>query len=258
MAKREFYLGNATWGELKQCSHYDLAILPWGATEPHNGHLPYGTDFLIAEAAGVDVARLASESGVNVMVLPGVPFGSQNPGQTTLPFCIHASQATQAAILHDVVTSLERQGIRRLIIMNGHGGNSFKGMIRDLAAEKPDFLVAECEYFSFLPHDRYFEETHDEHAGEAETSIIMHYYPSLVKMEYAGDGEETPFAIEGLRNKVAWMPRDWSKATKDTGIGNPFKASASKGKAYIDAAVKEIAALVVDLCKQTVFHINSV
>ena len=250
MDSKEYYLANATWGEVKQCSRYDLAILPWGATEPHNGHLPYGTDFLIAQAVGVDVARKANESGVNVMVLPGIPFGSQNPGQTTLPFCIHASQATQAAILHDVVTSLERQGIRRLIIMNGHGGNTFKGMIRDLAAEKPGFLIAECEYFSFMPHDPYFEENPDDHAGEAETSLIMHYYPSLVKMEYAGDGTETPFAIEGLRKKVAWMPRDWSKATKDTGVGNPHKSSAQKGKAYIEAAVKEIAALVVDLCRK--------
>ena len=249
MNTKEYNLVNATWGEVKQCPRYDLALLPWGATEPHNGHLPYGTDFLITQAVGVDVARLAGEKGVNVMVLPPVPFGSQNPGQTTLPFCIHATQATQAAILHDVVLSLERQGIRRLIILNGHGGNGFKGMIRDLAAEKPDFFVAECEYFTFLPHNQFFEEAHDDHAGEAETSIMMYYYPSLVKMEYAGDGAETPFAIEGLRRKVAWVPRDWSKATKDTGIGNPSKSSAQKGKAYIEEAVKAIAALVVDLCR---------
>ena len=250
MAAKEFNLANATWGEVKQCSRYDLAILPWGATEPHNGHLPYGTDFLITQALGADVARVANDAGVNVMVLPGVPFGSQNPGQTSLPFCIHASQATQAAILHDVVTSLERQGIKRLIILNGHGGNSFKGMIRDLATEKPDFIVAECEYFLFMPHHEFFEEKHDDHAGEAETSIMMHYYPSLVKMEYAGDGSETPFAIEGLRRKVAWMPRNWSKASKDTGIGNPHLASARKGKAFIEEAVKAIAALVIDLCRK--------
>lgn len=249
MDGKEYNVGNATWGEVKQCPRYDIALLPWGATEPHNGHLPYCTDVLITQALGADVARIAHSSGVNAMVLPGIPFGSQNPGQTTLPFCIHASQATQWAILHDVVTSLERQGIRRLVILNGHGGNGFKGMIRDLAAEKPGFLVAECEYFTFLPHSQYFEEEIDDHAGEAETSIMMHYYPSLVKMEYASDGAETLSPIEGLRRKVAWMPRNWSKATKDTGIGNPGKASAEKGRIYTEDAVKAIAALVVDLCK---------
>lgn len=250
MDTKEYNVAKATWGEVKQCSHYDMAILPWGATEPHNGHLPYCTDVFITQAVGIDVARLANKSGVNIMVLPGIPFGSQNPGQTTLPFCIHASQSTQAAILHDVVTSLERQGIRRLIILNGHGGNGFKGMIRDLAAEKPDFLIAECEYFSFLPHDMYFDQKHDDHAGEVETSLMMHYYPSLVKMEFASDGAETPFAIEGLNRKVAWIPRDWSRSTKDTGIGNPHTSSAVKGRAYIKESVKAIADLVVDLCRK--------
>ena len=76
------------------------------------------------------------------MVLPPVTYGSQNPGQRDYPFCLHARYETQRAILGDVVAALHLQGIRKLIIVNGHGGNSFKNMIRDLSVDFPDFLIA--------------------------------------------------------------------------------------------------------------------
>ncbi len=157
-----FDITTAPWGDVKKAGRYHMAILPWGATEPHNGHLPYCTDMLSAQAIAFEVAAGAKENGVNVMVLPGVPFGSQNPGQNDLPFCIHTSQATQAAILHDIVRSLDHQGIKRLLIINGHGGNSFKGFIRDLAVEMPDFLVASSEWFSFIPGKDYFDAAVDD------------------------------------------------------------------------------------------------
>lgn len=243
----------AKWGEVKKNDRYDMAILPWGATEPHNGHLPYCTDVLTSQAIAFEVAEQVGKSGCNVMVLPGVPFGSQNPGQRELPFCIHTSQTTQAAILHDIVSSLEHQGIKRLLIINGHGGNSFKGFIRDLAVEKPDFLIASSEWFTFIPRKEYFEADVDDHAGEQETSVMMHYYPDLVKMEYAGEGKSKAFAIEGLNRKVAWIPRNWGKVTSDTGIGNPLRSSAEKGKKYAAAVVAAYVRLVEDLCRKELY-----
>lgn len=112
MKHSEFDITCAKWGDVQKIEKYDMAILPWGATEPHNGHLPYCTDVLASQAIALDVAAAVKERGLEVMVLPGVPFGSQNPGQRELPFCIHTSQATQAAILHDIVCSLEHQGIK--------------------------------------------------------------------------------------------------------------------------------------------------
>lgn len=243
----------AKWGDVQKIDRYDMAILPWGATEPHNGHLPYCTDVLSSQAIAFETAKGAKERGVNVMVLPGVPFGSQNPGQRELPFCIHTSQSTQAAILRDIVCSLEHQGIRRLLIINGHGGNSFKGFIRDLAVEKPDFLVASSEWFTFIPRKDYFEAAIDDHAGEQETSVMMHYFPELVKMEYASDGATRPFSVDGLNKKVAWVPRHWAKVSTNTGIGDPAKSTAQKGKAYAEVVVGKYIDLVCDLCSRELY-----
>jgi len=232
-----FDITTACWGQVRKTSKWHLAILPWGATEPHNYHLPYCTDVLASQAIACEAAAGAAERGVNAMVFPGVPFGSQNPGQMQLPFCIHTSQATQAAILKDVVASLKKQGINKLLIISGHGGNNFKGMIRDLMAEDPSFIICCSNWFDFIPRKDYFEEAVDDHAGEQETSVMLHYYPELVHMELAGDGVPHPFALEGLNNHTAWHPRHWDKSTVDTGVGYPKKATAAKGARYAAAVV---------------------
>ena len=244
----------AKWGEVKEMGHYDMAILPWGATEPHNFHLPYCTDLLTAQAVAFEVAEKASLQGVNLMVLPGIPLGSQNPGQIELPYCIHTSQTTQMAILRDVVRSLKRQGICKLMIMSGHGGNSFKGIIRDIMIEDPEMVIVQNEWFSIVPAKNFFEEKIDDHAGELETSVMLHYYPELVRMDLAGDGNAGKFAIEGLNTKVAWLPRDWNKVTKDTGVGYPKKATAEKGRRYMEAVIPRILQFVIDFASKEIYN----
>ena len=98
MEKREIDLTVSCYGKVKDVK-YDVVILPWGATEPHNLHLPYLTDCILPHDIAVDAAALALErSGVRCMVMPPVPFGAHNPGQRELPFCIHTRYATQQAI----------------------------------------------------------------------------------------------------------------------------------------------------------------
>lgn len=241
----KYDITTARWGDVRD-RHYHLAILPWGSTEPHNTHLPYCTDMLCAQAVAFEAAEKASQNGVNAMVLPGIPLGSQNPGQVELPFCIHTSQRTQIAVLEDIVASLKKQNINKLLILSGHGGNNFKGMIRDITINDPAFTITVCEWFSFIPRKGFFEEEFDDHAGEMETSVMMHYYPELVDLAKAGDGNASSFRIEGLNQKVAWAPRDWAKTTTDTGVGNPKKATAEKGRRYIEAAMEKIVKFVSD------------
>jgi len=249
----KYYLPAVTYGDIKKIGSFDIAILPWGATEPHNGHLPYGTDVLTSTAIGCEVAEIVAGHNVNAMVLPCVPFGSQNPGQTGLPFCLHTSQGTQLAILRDIVYSLDRQGICKLLIINGHGGNSFKGFIRDLAVEKPDFLIVVTNWYDFVPRKGYLEAETDDHAGEQETSAIMHYFPELVKMEYAGSGSARPFAVDGLNRKVGWTPRNWARVTEDTGIGDPSKSTPEKGEKYVGEVVRRISEMVVGICTKELY-----
>ena len=146
-----------SWSDVKS-SQFRLAILPWGATEPHNLHLPYSTDNLLSRAVSLDAAAKAEAQGVQAVVLPAIHFGSQNPGQTDLPICIHMRVETQKAILYDVVSSLKRGGINKLLIMNGHGGNSFNGVVRDLAVEFPDFLIVTTDWYKVVDARSFFTE----------------------------------------------------------------------------------------------------
>ncbi|NDV83724.1 creatininase family protein [Bacteroides sp. 51] len=244
---KELDLTVSSYGKVKDVK-YDVVILPWGATEPHNYHLPYLTDCMIPHRIAVDAARLAlQQSSVRSMVMPPVAFGAHNPGQRELPFCIHTRYSTQQAILEDIVASLYAQGMRKLIILSGHGGNHFKGMIRDLAFTYPDFLIIVAEWFNVIPSKGYFEAEIDDHAGELETSVMMHYYPELINLEEAGDGESKPFAIASLNEKIGWAPRHWDKATVDSGVGNPKKASAEKGERYLEPVIQKLAKLFTEV-----------
>lgn len=244
--EKELDLAVSCYGKVKPLN-YDLVILPWGATEPHNLHLPYLTDCILSHDVAVDAARIAwQQHGVRCMVLPYVTAGSQNPGQRELDFCIHYRYETQKAILTDIVGSLHTQGYRRLLIINGHGGNTFKSMIRDLSVDYPDFLIATSEWFTVIP-PQYFFEIPGDHADELETSVMMHYHPELVNLEEAGDGESRKFASQMLNEKVAWVPRNWAKISTDTGVGNPKKATAEKGKRFAEAVAAKYAQLFKEL-----------
>src|SRR5690554_538822 len=234
------------WGEVKK-QKYSVAILPWGAVEPHNYHLPYLTDCILSYEIASDSAEQAYKSGVLSMVMPPVYFGSQNIGQWNKPFCIHTRSETQKAILLDIVTSLNIQGITKLVIINGHGGNTFKSYIRDLLLSFPDFKIVVVNWWEVVSPMGYFEETPDNHAGEFETSVMLHYKPELVNMESAGDGSVKPVQIEALNQNIGWMHRNWDQVSEDTGVGNPKKATAEKGKRFAEAVVQKISKLLVDL-----------
>ena len=242
---RKIDLSKSCYGVTKDVN-YDLIVVPWGATEPHNLHLPYLTDAILSHDVAVDAAKVANQRyGISVMVMPPVCFGAQNPGQRDLKFCIHTRQETQKAILTDIVASLYHQGFRRMIIINGHGGNSFKGMIRDLTVEYPDMLIASSEWFKVCQAKEYFDDPGD-HADELETSVMMHYHPELVNLDEAGEGKAGGFAAPNLSNGVAWIPRHWQKVSRDTGIGDPRKATAEKGRRFAE----DVASTYADLFKE--------
>ncbi|MDR1719265.1 MAG: creatininase family protein [Dysgonamonadaceae bacterium] len=241
------------YGRVKDLA-YSYVVLPWGSTEPHNYHLPYLTDCYLAHDVAVDaVGKAWTTYGIRGMVLPPIPLGAQNPGQIQLPFCIHARFETQKAVLNDIVRSLFIQGFRIFVIMSGHGGNNFKSMIRDLVFDYPEMLIVNCDWFAVVPRTDYFEERFDDHAGEQETSVMLHYRPELVNLAAAGNGDSRPFNLQSLNDKTGWIPRDWSKTSVDTGVGNPKKSTAEKGSAYIEVVTDKIASLFNDLVTKNVY-----
>ena len=132
---RPFLLSECSWREL-ETKRYELAVLPWGATEAHNYHLPYGTDVYEADAIAIAAGEKAWNKGAQVVILPTIPFGV-NTGQTDIYLDINMNPTTQMAILKDVLTVLNRQGIHKFLILNSHGGNDFKPLLRELGLAFP-------------------------------------------------------------------------------------------------------------------------
>ena len=246
---REFDLSVSTYGVARQ-HHYDVAILPWGATEPHNLHLPYLTDCILSHDIAVEAAvKCFSEYDVRCMVMPPVQMGSQNPGQRDLPFCVHYRYKTQRAILSDLVANLYHQGMRKLLIINGHGGNNFKNMIRDLTIDYPDFMIATGEWFKMADPKEFFEQPGD-HADEVETSVMIYYHPEWVTLSEAGPGAGKGFRIEALKNHAVWMPRNWGLISPhDTGVGDPSRSTAEKGRRFAEAVTGRYARFLNDFTK---------
>jgi creatinine amidohydrolase len=241
---RPFVLAETTWKTV-DATPYEVAILPWGATEAHNYHLPYAADNIQSELVAVRAAERAWSRGARVVVLPTVPFGV-NTTQLDIKLCINLNPSTQAAVLRDVVQSLDGQGIHKLLIVNGHGGNDFRQMIRELQPRTRVFLSL-INWWSCVDVKQFIEEAGD-HAGEAETAAMMHLAPSLVRpLSDAGPGRARPSRLRGVREGWAWAPRRWTQVTADTGIGNPAKATPEKGEAYVAAAVERIADFLVEL-----------
>lgn len=244
MPGRPYVLARAPYRDVRQSS-YEVAVIPWGATEPHNYHLPYGTDIIETELIAAESARIATERGAKVIVLPTVPFGV-NTGQLDIALTINMNPTTQMAVLRDTVASLEHHSVPKLVILNGHGGNDFKAMIRELQPEVKLFLCT-VNWYSCVDTKLFFEEPGD-HAGEMETSIMMQIAPDLVlPLSEAGRGAERKSKIRAFRESWAWRPRQWTQVSSDTGVGNPKAASAEKGARFLEAITQKIGGFLAEL-----------
>ncbi len=243
---RPYILNEVTWKAVKD-TRYEVAVLPWGATEAHNYHLPYATDNIATERIAALAAGYGWERGAKVVVLPAVPFGV-NTGQLDIPLTINMNPSTQTLVLRDVAASLAGQGIKKLVVMNGHGGNDFRQMIRELQGVMASFVCTVNWYQSVDPK-QFFSDL-GEHAGELETSVMLHLAPDLARpLAEAGPGRARRFKLAALREKWAWTPRVWRQVTDDTGVGNPAAATAEKGRKYVEAVTEKVGGFLVDLAK---------
>ncbi|MDZ7740069.1 MAG: creatininase family protein [Bacteroidales bacterium] len=243
---RPYILAETNWEALKDAS-IDLAVLPWGATEAHNFHLPYSTDNIESDHIAAGSAAIAWENGARVMVLPTVPYGV-NTGQKDIFLTINMNPATQHAILNDIIEGLERQGVHKLLIMNSHGGNDFKPMVRELGLRYPEMFIGIAEWFRMPDVENHFDRPGD-HAGEMETSLLLYLRSELVlPQEKWGKGKEKKNRILAFGESWAWTERKWPQVSEDTGIGDPASASKEKGEGFYHAACKRMAELFIEIC----------
>jgi creatinine amidohydrolase len=244
---RPYILEETNWKQVKT-TDYEVAILPWGATEAHNYHMPYGTDNYQVNHIAQTAAAAAWSAGAKVLILPTLSYGIQT-GQLDIPFSMNLLPSTQMIIMKDICDILVRSGCNKLVIVNGHGGNNFKNIIRELSFYFPSLFVCSVNWWEAVPTKDYFDQPGD-HADEFETSSMMHIRPDLLlPLEEAGDGSTKKFKIDALRKGWAQAQRSWTAITKDTGSGDPSLSTPDKGKQYTEACISRLSDFLQSLAK---------
>jgi creatinine amidohydrolase len=244
---REWLLSEQNHAFVRE-QRWEVAVLPFGATEPHNLHMPYGTDNYEVEAIGGRACERAYQVGAKVVLLPTIPYGV-NTNHLKVPGAI-ACSVTPTTLLHvitDLVDSLERQAIRKLVLLNGHGGNELKPWMRELHHRTGVFLCL-CDWFRMATdvYPQIFKQP-GEHADEVETSLGLAFFPELVKPALADAGTARPTRFEAINRGWISMTRPWHLATTNTGLGNPASASAEKGKRLMEVIVERLGDFLVEL-----------
>lgn len=209
--------------------------LPFGSVEEHGSHLPLSTDTIEA----YEVGKRAAER-VRLFVAPPIHYGacrstSRHPGTISI------TTFTLKLLLKDIVRSLHAQGMRNFIALTGHAGGSHKMALQDageeLVAEIADLNMAVVtEYDLAKDVGAHLIETRgDAHAGEIETSRIMHSHPQLVKGTGAEEYPTFPTGIIVRDKRSFWPGGVW---------GDPSKASAEKGRLLESLVADRVVELV--------------
>lgn len=247
---RPWHLLETNYAHTKQ-AHYEVAVLPLGATEPHNLHLPYGTDVLEGTLVGEKVCEEAHARGAKVVLLPTIPYGAE-ANMKQLPLAINLSPSSLNIVVRDVINSLLDSGIRKIVLLNSHGGNELKPLLREMIGNTEAQLFL-CNWYQMVAdvYDGIFDQAED-HAGEMETSFALAFFPELVARDNDGnlladDGTTRPLRFEALRRKWVLVSRPWHLLTTNSGSGNPHAASAEKGKRLMEVIVGRLAKFLVEL-----------
>ena len=252
---RPWKLAETNYGVVKQ-QKYEVAVLPFGATEPHNLHLPYGMDTLEADAVGEKLCEAAWQRGARVLLLPTVPYGTQT-NQQKFPLAMNLNPSTLNAVTSDLVDSLAQHGFRKIVLLNSHGGNELKGLLRELYGRTPAHLFL-CNWYAIFEdvyHEIFLEP--DDHAGEMETSFALAFCPELVARNPDGtltadEGRKAQTRFEAVNRGWVSITRPWHLLTTNSGVGNPHAASAEKGQRMIDVLVDRLAGFLVELSEAEV------
>jgi len=230
---------------------YKVAVLPVAAIEAHNRHLPQGQDFLHTTHIARRCCEMAWKKCKSVIYLPTLPYGV-DCNLLSYPLTIHVSQPALDMMVKDIIVSLQKHGIRKVVIINGHGGNDFKSLIRQIQTDM-DVYVFLCNWWK-VGADRYNEifTKPDEHAGQMETSVAMTLYPELIEPNVAGNGKARPFRFKALQKGWVETSRDFAKLNDHCAIGDPSGASAEKGSRYIDLVCDRISQFLAELANSSI------
>lgn len=249
------------WGDLKSSEfagldpHATIVILPLAAIEQHGPHLPVSVDTTIME--GMLAALAAAEPPEAVLVLPVQAIAKSNE-HVRAPGTLTYSATTAFAAWADIGASVAHAGLRKLVIVSSHGGNrDLMGVLaRELRIRHSMLAVTTSWRFFGVPAGLFgaLDVTHGIHAGEIETSLMLHLRPDLVDMSAAGRFEPIAARMEGeyalLRptgpHAFGWIAGDLhpSGAAGDASLGD-----AEKGRLTIDHQIAGFRSLLSDVLR---------
>lgn len=209
-----------------------VAVLPIGSFEQHGDHLPLITDTIVA---CVTAEQIATTYGL--FLLPPVTMSCSHEHEG-LPATISVSAQTLIGTIADIRDSLSRSGIDQLVLVNGHGGNYvLSNIVQEANVTKRHMALFPGRSDFVASRERAgmtTTVTEDMHAGEWETSILLHAYPDLVRPTYVQNDHDAPerphLLIQGIRGY-----------TSSGIIGRPSAATAEKGKAALDSLTETFA-----------------
>ncbi len=250
---RSAYWNELTSGDLAGLApETDVALLPVAAVEQHGPHLPLATDALINAAL---VRALLARVPDGLLALPPMQVG-HSLEHTRFAGTLSIAAETLLASWLDVGRSVASSGVRKLIILNTHGGNSALVHIAALRLRAEcNLLAVRGNYFALgapaglFPDD---ELRHGLHGGEMETSLMLHWYPQLVRRDATADFPALTHALAGRHRLlgvekpigIGWMSQDVHPAGVS---GNAARADAARGASYADYLVDALVTLVQEV-----------
>jgi creatinine amidohydrolase/Fe(II)-dependent formamide hydrolase-like protein len=254
----KYLLGELTWPEAELClDKVDIALLPVGAIEQHGPHLPLDTDAFDADYLARQVARACSDP--KPLVLPLIPYGvSYHHDDFKGTFSIN--NQTLANLVYEIGMSAARNGIQKILIINGHGGNgpSLNFAAQMINRDAHIFVGVDSGETSDVDIYNYVETDNDVHAGEFETSTSLAIRPELVQMDKAVAAIpqfNSRYLNFTSKRGISWYA--YTKKISKTGImGDPTKANAEKGKKMWQIMVAHLVAFVEDLKRLSVEEIH--
>ena len=230
----------------------EVVVLGIASTEPHGPHLPYGTDTYQTETICRRAVTAANEAGASVLLYPTLPIGN-NVNFQAFPFACRIGVRTLMDVVLDVIEAIEAEGVEKIVLVNGHGGNTatLRATLREHAGRHDPgdgaFVCLTSNSGAIPPGDRDRIEHPSEHAGELETSRMLAIRPDLVDESAFDEFPILKPRLEQLRSdRVTFVPR-WDAYMPASAGGETRASSVEKGDAVIDGAADWIAELLVEL-----------
>ena len=223
----------------------EVVVVPLGSTEPYGPHLPLGTDtYQVTQLCRIGVKE-ANERDARALLYPTLPI-TNNANARAFPFALRVGVRTLMSMIMDIATQCWEDGIKKVVFVNGHGGNfgALDAAMREISGK--DNMPFACWTWNMIPDGFQDPIEHpSDHAGESETSKMMWIRPDLVRTDKLDDNPFGKLRVPSL-NQTNFV-RPWHLYVPISAGGETRTSSSDKGESLTKSQAKGLAQLLVEL-----------